>query len=213
MVTSTVWRILLSIAISQIAHAAAISYTFDGFASGSVDSAAFTDSPFSITLRTDTAQVTHPFPTLPFIFATGPAETTIDIAGIGSGAFLSGLSVYVHQRIRELGLTEPGANDLFALREPVLVSYDLRSSLGPITEPFPEDFVTFVGLETTIGRITLSDFHDITFTAAVAEAPVPEPNSCQMLVIGVGAFLTLARARFPVRASHTDESTKRFRII
>src|SRR5687768_5521041 len=81
-----------------------ITYTFDGFGTGSLGPSDFTDAPFTITVQSDTNLITNPFgPRFPFIFATGPAPTTIEVQGIGTASFLSGLSVYVHQIRREVG--------------------------------------------------------------------------------------------------------------
>src|SRR4051812_26163645 len=95
--------ILLAVA-SLPALGSPVSYIFNGFASGSAGSASFNDSPFTITVKTDTTNIVNPFPGLPDIFATEPSPTSIDLSGIGSGTFLSGLSVYDNQPIRELGL-------------------------------------------------------------------------------------------------------------
>ena len=153
-----------------------ITYTFQGFGTGSLGGSAFTDVPFTVTVESDTTLITHPFG-LPFIFATGPAPTGIDIETIGSASFLSGLSVYVNQRGRELGLTEPGANDLFAIRDPLFSTYDLDSPFGPFTEPVPENFFTFFDVQTTMGPATVSDIRDLTFTAAFGPQPIPEPST------------------------------------
>lgn len=187
--------LLAGMTSTALIQAAPIVYTFEGFASGAAGSTAFTERAFTVTLQTDTAQVVNPFPSLPFIFATGAVPTNIDIAGVGSGAFLNGLSVYVHQGIRELGLTEPGANDLFALRDPAFRTYDLRAAFGPLLEPFPEDFVTFAGLPSTLGAVTLRDVRDIEFTATVAGEPVPEPRAFGLVLLGSAGLFVMRRLK------------------
>lgn len=189
-------RLLLlsaTLGASQLSFGAPITFTFDGFASGSVGSTPFPDTPFTITVQSDTDQISNPFPTIPTIFATGPSPTTIEIEGFGLGSLLSGLSVYVNQGIRELGLTEPGANDLFALRDVLFRTYDLKSPLGPFLEPAPEDFVTFVGLPTTLGPVTLSDVNNITFTAVVGAQAIPEPQYAHLSLFVTGALLLYKR--------------------
>lgn len=172
-----------------------ITYTFAGFASGEAGGTPFADSAFTIAVEADTNQVGNPSPRLPHIFDTGAAPTSIEIPGIGSGTFSSGLSVYVNQQIRELGLTEPGANDLFAVRDPLFITYDLRSPLGPFFEAEPEDFVTFVGLQSTLGPITLADVHDITFTASSSAAAIPEPGTACLTILGAAALLFFGHKR------------------
>lgn len=181
--------------LARSVSAVPINYTFAGFGSGSAGGVLFTDAAFTITVQADTAQVKNPVPRFPFIFDTGAAPTLITLAGMGSGSFLSGLSVYVHQRIPELGLTEPGANDLFAVRDALFASYDLRSDLGPFLEPEPEDFVTFVNLPSTLGPVTLADVRDITFSATTAAQPIPEPRTWQLSLVGATALLAVRRWR------------------
>src|SRR5206468_1505011 len=91
----------LSCAMAVAAHAVPITYTVNGIADGRLGATAFTGAPFTVTAVGDTASVTTPWPGIPCNDLT---NVTFTISGVGSGSFISRLSIAENTGMQLLAL-------------------------------------------------------------------------------------------------------------
>jgi hypothetical protein len=182
-------------------HAGPITYTFTGTASGVAGATSFTDSPFTISLFADTANVIQIFD-IPgdTVFSVNASSSSINIGGVGVGNILTDLRFFVNQPSNTVGIAIANdGGDLFDIglhHDPALAAvatYDLTTSLGPLTVTNPASIADFFGdVQTTFGTVWMggSSF-PVTFTATV-----PEPSSiglCTLALLSVMAWRSSKR--------------------
>lgn len=199
----------LAAAVFSIPHAQAssITYTPSTTATGTLGGTLFTNALVTVTLTADTANVV-PGPAPYTGTAANAGTATVNVAGIGTGTFTSEVGIFSSLNdVAALALLggNPGVIMIDATAQtgilvqigPVFSTYDLRSSLGPITGPggpasgsqitpvfstTAGDFTWAVGQ--TGGQLTS------TFTAVTTPEPAP------FLLLGSALAVVLARSRF-----------------
>jgi len=175
--------------LSFASHAALITYTFTGIASGLLNDNSFSNQAFTIVIRGDTANVSTS------IFNSGtPAiklalTNTITIGALLSGSISDGgLYVFNNQTIQTVGFGSNNHADLIDLGpDSSLATYDLASSFGPIGDPTPF-FNQFTSVELLGGQVlSLSNLSDAAFTAVTDGTSIPEPATLALLGFGLAA--------------------------
>ena len=178
----------------QVAKANSITYTFQGFGTGSLGTTSFTNSFFRIKLTADTSsimQFTIPIckPSACTIFTVQATSAAISVAGL-MAAITSPVGIFDNQTFMGLGLgrrsaSGPGGGgpDFLDIGSSVFANYNLAHGLGPIG-PFTGGVFQFkcsFGCVTTgLGNLSMSNASGVTFAAS------PEPAS--MLLFGSGAL-------------------------
>lgn len=181
----------LALTLAAGMHAAALSFVIQGTATGTVGASAFTNALLTMTLSADTADISGP---------CGPACVTqptdnvpFSIAGAGSGVFTTKKTVFVNNQTHLAGITDPVRSDIMDLSSPVFLAYDLKSPIGPISDPNPLSG-NFTAIASSLGTINLSSAGPFTFQA-VAGGPASAPEPALGWLIGPALFLlTLKRA-------------------
>jgi len=183
-------------------HAAPITYTLSTTASGTLGGTSFTDALVTVTLTADTENVV-PGPT-PFTGAVANYGTAVvNVAGIGTGSFTGPVGIFS-------SLNDPASLAFFGGTPGVIMidnttdtgiiaelgsafgTYDLRSSLGPLTGPGgpASGSHTTPVFSTTVGDFTWAIGQTggtlpSTFTASAT----PEPGTFGILAAGLVAVV------------------------
>lgn len=174
---------------AALVQAVPITYTIQGTATGSLGALAagvkkpdgllfnpFTSAAFTITLSTDTTQVSG---------GTTPAvSTSFNITGVGSGTFTNPLQLQVQTGTQTVALL-----GVMSFTNPAFGSFNLTSALGPLG-------VTPVLLPSNVptsrGALTFTSASNVTFTSAPAgPPPIPAPPTLLLGLTGLGCALAL----------------------
>jgi hypothetical protein len=149
--------------------AAPITYTEQGTGTGSLDGIPFTDASILLTMTNDTANVTSGPPPLTFI-NTGTA--TVSVNGGPSEIFTNPVVVFstavaMEARVAGFGIGQGGTVSILNTVNPVFATYNLTTSIGPISGFDGSRPFTF---PTSSGdfRIDNAEGRDTTFTATTA---------------------------------------------
>jgi hypothetical protein len=205
-------RFILIGAVAALASASPLTVTFTGVADGALGTTSFTQADFTITFTSDTTDIIRlPTDTLqPLTDWSTPSGTpaTFSIM-IPMGATLGGTltdtqAVFAHPSPEmDLGIWHYNANDFIAKQDPAFATYDLTSSIGPIstgTNAWPDILTNCggndCGFSTSAGHLTLSNITAMTATADVtASGPtptppgaVPEPSTGLLFALGIGGI-------------------------
>jgi len=198
---------LILFGVAALASASPITLTFTGTADGVLGSTSFTQADFTLVFNSDTDLVMQPV-SVPEDWSTPsgtPATFMILISPtmMLSGSFTDDQAVFAHPDPEDdIGIWHFASPDWLAKKNTVFGTYDLKSSLGPISDGvnawpgiFPNPEVpgsSDAGFSTTLGNFVLSDVSALTFTADVA-APgsdaTPEPSTATFLWIGIGGLV------------------------
>ena len=187
---------------SAPAMAAPIIYTFYGRLSGTLAGTPFDYAATTLTLQSDTNLVFQPLASDPDLFNTPLTVLDFVIGGTG-GSFVSQFNAFsntINPRNALVGFTEAGSSDLIDVNDQSLAGYDLKSPVGPIFN-FPLDFLNYGTLyQTSSGELVFAndDRAFIYFTARLAAAGVPEPESWALMIIGVGLVGGALRRQKPI---------------
>jgi hypothetical protein len=176
------------------AQADPIGYTFTGTVSGNVNGTAFTNATLTLLATGDTTNVTSNA----FGFNNPVGQVSVVLSGFGAGTSTNSLRIFDNQVNSILGLTDITLNkDVFNEQASSFATYDLKSSLGPVSAGFP----TIAGLapfQTSLGTITITSSSSDTFTAAAVPA-VPEASTTVslglLLALGMGGVLAAKKRK------------------
>ena len=183
---SRVWSLTACIGMIAInAFAQMITMTHTGVGSGTIGDAPFFDRTFTITEVADTANRVS----FSGGFSLDDSSASIAISGVGNFLFTSGTRTFVNNDIATVGFSRAGSQqqDLFnGPTDPVFSSWNMLSSIGPITGPGQILQWTFSPVTTDGGILIFNDaFTTVTFQATV----VPEPSCIVMLLGGAVCWL------------------------
>lgn len=188
----------LLILLGSQANALPVTYTFEATASGELGATGFSDAALNFTLTADTddvqEQIINFMGTDFTIFTNVAVGAFVDIAGLGSFTIADTLTVFSNITADVIGLTRLDF-DVIDIDSPGL-TYDLRTSFGPISQADPF-FFEFDVLGTAGGELSLTDLVNASFQAVVQNTggtSVPEPATAMLLVAGL-AGLGWARRR------------------
>lgn len=189
--------LLLGVVIScqSICAAAPIKFTYEGTASGRLDSNRFFDEHFLISGLGDTSNL--------YVAPSGAKMIDFELANVfieslGTLEFTTPIRSFlvaggIDESMAGIGVVEPGMDLVFSGNHTELQSWDGLTSIGPLTglgRVFQWD-LSDNPVMTSAGRLRLnSAFTDITFQAVVA----PEPSTLALLAI-VGCAATGYRRR------------------
>jgi hypothetical protein len=187
------------------AHATPITYTFTGVGSGTANGVAFTDTDFTFVFTADTSNID----------ASG--APFFDLHGVGGtfteGSYSATLAPTVTIVATEdasfprINFFNADVTNGLGLNNSALATYDLSTSIGPITTPpgFLTPTFPAPGDPASSGFATLGDGaviftadESLVFTAALQTPPppVPEPSSIVLMTAGVlGMGLIYRRSR------------------
>ena len=168
---------------SAPAQGAPIVYTETFRGEGQLGGSYFFDALVTLTLVGDTDNVTG----VGLLSNTGTA--TVNVAGIGSGTFTGDVRAAVVQGVGTGGFADFSAGLVIMYTDhPGLASYDLASSIGPLTGDARFNAIPFA---TTAGGFAIYSvsglFDESTFTAAIERTAIPEPATLVLFGIGLVA--------------------------
>lgn len=181
--------------------AARITFTFSATGTGwlkdgpSASEEPFTNAPFTITATADTSNIVTIFPG---ILAVPNIGATIDVAGVGSGAFLFPTRTFVSNNLPgALGFSKmdfppspTNGSDLIDFHSSSFLTYQLNTSLGPVLDPAPfTRFHQFRDIALSFGLLSFND----NYVNGTFVATVPEPSDLRIVLSSCVAALIALR--------------------
>src|SRR5262245_37704814 len=180
--TTVVLGALIGLVAFGKAQAEPITYTFSATGSGSLGPNPFSNASVTLTATSDSSMVTMEEPGL---FVVPNLTATVSVSGLGAAAFTIPTSTFDNQATSAAGIN--GLSfvfpDILDLLNPALATYDLTTSIGPLTGPAL--FNPGRRFPTTSGDFVLNSVSsNVTFQAIL----VPEPSSLALLGLGTAAL-------------------------
>jgi hypothetical protein len=183
--------------------AASITYTETITASGSLGGIPFTDALVTITALADTDNVTT-VPGFPNTLAVNDESATVDIAELGIATFTDGGTHFfvTHAGVRSVvgiagGTIAQPHPDILDITNSAFSTYDLTTSIGPLSGPASGGGAGTVSFATSAGPLTFDSFAGTTGTFEATLQSVPEPSSLMLAGVAslIGAGLWVRRHR------------------
>ena len=193
----------LTLLVSGTALCDTIIFTIQGTGSGTVGSTAFNNAAFTFSVTTNTALITSfTFPDGESGFETPAVSAAgITIGGFGSGTFTDEEQLFVSNTLNTVGLTDiasgGGSMDLLDGTNTALGTYNLESSIGPLTLSDIVALNQFIDVATSLGSVTFTAATNVVFTAS--EVQVPEPATWTLGGAGLAGLLLAAGIRLLAR--------------
>lgn len=181
---------LCAILTAASAGASTITYTFQGTASGTAGTTSFSNETFTITFTNDTSNVVDPSCCSGDISSGSDTPASVFIDTLGTGMFLDTQAVFVNPSPAEqnIGIWHYNEPDWLDLVTPVAETYDLKSSVGPVTPAaaFTNVQMSGTSMASSFGNLSFTSVSGVTFTANLQSSAVPEPSSLALLCAGLG---------------------------
>jgi hypothetical protein len=176
---SVVLAALIGMAGFGEARADPFTYTETATASGSLGATRFTDAFVTLTATADTSQIM----TGQRFFQVNNLTTTVSVSGLGTAAFTNRTQTFNDQSFPGAGITD--LVDILDVDNPALATYDLRTSIGPLTG-VTVGFNPGTHFATTSGDFVLNSVSGSTFQATAQ--PAPEPSTLALFGLGAAAL-------------------------
>ena len=168
------------------ANAAPITYIHTGSGSGTLDGVAFGASAplnFTITAIGDTNNVASC--SIGCIYNDN-ISASIHIETLGSFDFTTATRFFMNNNSGTVGFSRAGSNGADLFNGPTLVSWDMTSSIGPVSGTASLLQWGNSNIDTTGGVLFFNNQSNIASTFSATVAAVPEPSSYALLLAGIG---------------------------
>lgn len=165
------------------ANAAPITYIHTGSGSGTLNGVAFGASAplnFTITAVGDTNNVSS---CGGYCLYNDNISASIYIETLGSFDFTTATRFFMNSIV---GFSRAGSNGADLFNGPTLVSWDMTSSIGPVSGTASLLQWGNSNIDTTGGVLFFNDQSNIASTFSATVAAVPEPSSYALLLAGIG---------------------------
>lgn len=184
------------------AGASSITYTFAGDATGTAGLTSFTDEPFTFTFITNTSDVATPLCCTEDLSTESATPATVMIGSIGTGTLLDTQAIFVNPTEETIGIWHYNEPDWLDIVSSVATTYNLASSVGPVTPSAAFGNVQMEGhsMSSSLGNLAFDSVSNVTFTASVANPqttpdPTPEPSTLGLMGMGFAALFWRVRKR------------------
>ncbi|MGD0464619.1 MAG: hypothetical protein ABSB74_19210 [Tepidisphaeraceae bacterium] len=182
---------------TSIAAAVAITYVFDGTASGTLGAKAFSDASMSVTAVTDTTDV--PAPTgADNIIDVYPSLVTINIGGLGSTTISNGY-LFDNQALESGGFGARPGSDTIQIPDPSFGPWNMKTAFGPVFAASDRSIADWTGMSTSKGDLAVNSYTNLTFTATLGGSgnspAVPAPSAAGLSLAGLSLCLIAAYRR------------------
>jgi hypothetical protein len=196
-ITMHPWKLMMAATFAAYAaFAGPITFTMTTTGTGTFGGTPFSSAAITVTSTADTGSVFIAGGTPPDVdYEVIALTTTIDIAGFAPATFNDQTYWLDPNGSGDIIFGDVGVAELLGLTVVIgpLATYNLQSSLGPISSAFDfptEAFNLFQNIQTSGGPLSLVAMND-TFTAVEA---IPEPAS--LVLGGLGLLALLGARRF-----------------
>jgi hypothetical protein len=183
---------LIVLAGVGLVRAEPITYTTSAMGSGSLGGVNFTNALMTIALVGDTNAVMM---TSPGFWQVLDISGTVTVAGVGTGTFIIPVGTFDNQNVSVAGNQSRGTGepDILDVSNPAFLSYDLRTSIGPLSgTPLFNPSIPF---PTTSGNFNINSVAGMSTFEATTGPAVPEPSALALSVVGLAslAFISCRR--------------------
>ncbi len=177
-----IWSLLAA----GLAGASPITFTLSTSGSGSINGLDFTDGTLTFTAVADTVNILNGAKTIGDTGNSTPSPSatyTVTIAGLGTWTLSDSVFFYDDRTTGVLGFADVNTNtDLLDISGAAFSTYDLKSALGPVSDPLANGTGSFTNIPTSIGALSFTgNSTNASFDAVTA----PEPGSLGMMLIGL----------------------------
>lgn len=165
--------VALIFAVVTPARAEPITYTIQATATGTLGQTRYTNALITLTFTGNTDDVTS----AGTLFQISTGTTTVTVDGIGTATFTDKMAVNDVQPLSQVGITDlTNSNDVLDVLNPAFATYQLKTSIGPISSETPL-WEPGIGYNTTRGVFVIDNLPgNATFTAVtVSTTPAPVP--------------------------------------
>ena len=182
--------IAAALSIASSAHAAGITFIFEGSGRATLGTSSF-NAVFTITTTADTAGISS--------FGSGNdvdnVTASIDIQGVGVFDFITPTRVFANTNNNTVGFSRSSGSDLFNMTNNAFAGYDLTQSIGPVDG---------LGLLLQWGSSDVMTTGDILFFesfqtdarfTAIVDSEVPVPAAALLFGPALAGFFAWRRKR------------------
>jgi hypothetical protein len=184
-----------SLAAVAAAHAASISFTYTGTASGTIGNQTFDAAAFTLFATGDTANLQSAGADVLFL---NQDTASISIDGLGTFLITTATRTFINNSAHVLGFSGSGiyGADLYDGSSPSLGTWDLVSNLDLSSVDYAIMQWNSGWVQTDAGTLFLADGRSAgSFKAVVGESSVPDSSSSLLFLTGAILGLALIRRR------------------